>query len=99
MAHPFGGHPKLGRFVEWATDHGCAAEIKVRVRRASGQPYTVLEITNPKGGRVVVAEPDLEEYLAPSEVAYLQRRLGIATPFASTPEMTPEPDKGGPKDP
>lgn len=94
MAYPFGGHPKLGEFVEWAQHLKCVAEIKVRVRK-SGQPYTALEIVNPAGGSVVVADPDLEEYLAPSEVAYLQRRLAIKTPFASTPELTPEPKKDG----
>lgn len=90
MAAPFGGHPTLERFVEWVTENGCFSEIKVR-DRTNGQPYRSLEITNPSGGRVVIANPDMTEHLAPSEVAYLQRRLAIKTPFAATPEQPSEP--------
>lgn len=90
MAHPFGGHPTLERFVEFATELGCTFEIKVRVR-ADGSAYRVLEITNTKNGNtVVMANPDMAEYLAPSQVAYFQRRLAIKTPFASTPEAPTE---------
>lgn len=35
---------------------------------------------------------DMDERLVPSQVAYLQRRLGIKTPFAATPEQ-PDPAK------
>jgi hypothetical protein len=94
VAHPFGGHPTLERFVEWAkSEAGCTTEIKVRTRQPSGQPYQVLEITNPEGGRVVVVNPEMGEHLAPSTVAYYQRRLAIKSPFAATPEppSTPPP--------
>jgi hypothetical protein len=88
VSHPFGGHPTLERFVEWAkTSAGCKTEIKVRTRQPSGQPYQVLEITNPAGGRVVVVDPEMGEHLAPSTVAYYQRRLAIKSPFAATPEQ------------
>jgi predicted PhzF superfamily epimerase YddE/YHI9 len=85
MAFPFGGHPTLGQFVEWAIQNNCSAEIKVQ-HRPTGQAYQVLEIRKSNGGSVAVAEPDLEERLEPSMVTYLQRRLGIKTPFAAQPE-------------
>jgi hypothetical protein len=90
MSHPFGGHPKLGRFVEWAQENGCKAEIKVRERNSSGQPYQALEISAPSGATAVIVDPDMEEHLAPSIVAQLQRRLGLKSPFAATPEMAVE---------
>jgi hypothetical protein len=39
------------------------------------------------GGRALMADVDMQERLVPSQVAYLQRRLAIKTPFASTPEQ------------
>jgi hypothetical protein len=77
VAFPFGGHPTLARFLEWATENGCTAEIKNRSHAQTGRPYTALEITRPGGGRAVVPNPDFNEHLAPSMVTYLQRRLGF----------------------
>jgi predicted PhzF superfamily epimerase YddE/YHI9 len=85
-AAPFGGHPTLEHFLEWARQNGCKAGTKVRAHSISGQPYKVVEITGPQGGRVVIAMPDLQERLAPSQVAHLQRRLGLKSTFAATPE-------------
>src|SRR3954466_5325867 len=90
MAFPFGGHPTLGRFVEWARENGCRSEIKLRTHTETGRPYRALEIFSPQGGRSVIVDPDMEEHLAPSTVAYLQRRLGIKSPFPATPEQ-PDP--------
>jgi hypothetical protein len=87
---PFGGHPQLRGFIEWAEGVGCTVEIKVRTHAVHGRPYKSLEITGPKGGHVAVANPDLDEYLAPSIVAYLQRRIGVRSPFPATPEQ-PDP--------
>lgn len=85
MSHPFGGHPTLQSFVEWVTDNGCTVEVKVRARKRDGLPYRVLEVTS-ETSRVAIVDPNMNERLAPSEIAYLQRRLGIKTPFAATPE-------------
>jgi hypothetical protein len=52
----------------------------------TGQPYQSLEITAPSGAQVAVVDPDLSEHLAPSQVAYMQRRLGLKSPFPATPE-------------
>jgi len=87
VAFPFGGHPTLARFLEWATENGCTAEIKNRSHAQTGRPYTALEITRPGGGRAVVPNPDFNEHLAPSMVTYLQRRLGVKSPFPAMPEQ------------
>jgi hypothetical protein len=86
MPVPFGGHPTLEQFLEWARQNGCRAEVKVRAHSISGQPYEVLEITGPQGGSAVMANPDLQERLAPSQVAHLHRRLGVKSSFAAIPE-------------
>lgn len=88
MAFPFGGHPPLQRFLEWAEEAGCTVEIKIRNHAQSGRPYESLEITGPTGGNVVLVNPDHGEHLAPSMVSYLQRRLGVKSPFPETPEHT-----------
>ena len=52
----------------------------------TGRSYEALKIVKPGRGRVVILNPDLGERLVPSMVSYLQRRLGIKTPFAEMPE-------------
>lgn len=91
MASPFGGHPKLKRFADWLVSVGCKAEVKVRNHSITGQPYEVLELVSPSGSSVVVADPDMDEHLSPSMVSYLQRRLGVKSPFPGEPEQ-PSPD-------
>lgn len=91
MAVPFGGHPTLPDIIDWARANGCAVETKVRTHAITGQPYESVEISNPKGGSVVLADPGDGERLEPSMVAYIQRRLGLRTPFAATPEQ-PKPE-------
>jgi hypothetical protein len=87
VAVPFGGHPSLRRYLEWARENGCTAEEKLRTHAITGQPYRSLEISGPAGGHVVLVNPDLEEHLAPSTVTYLNRRLGVKSPFPATPEQ------------
>jgi hypothetical protein len=91
MAVPWGGHPTIDRFVEWAKENSCTAETKVRTD-ATGRAFTSLEITGPHGSRVAMVVTEMTERLVPSQVAHLQRRLGIKTPFAATPEP-PRPEQ------
>ena len=61
--------------------------VSVDVRQTeSGRAYEALQIRNPQGGRLVIPEPVLDEHLSPTVVANYQRRLGLNTPFASTPD-------------
>jgi hypothetical protein len=87
VAVPFGGHPPLRLFLDWAVENGCKAQIRVRNHAVSGQPYRSLEITSSSGGSVALVNPDLDEHLAPSMVSYLQRRLGVKSPFPGLPEQ------------
>lgn len=90
MAFPFGGHPTLSRFLEWASENGCVSELKTRMHAISGRPYRSLEIIGPADSRVSLVNPDMDEHLAPSMVSYLQRRLGVKSPFPAAPEQ-PDP--------
>ncbi len=64
----------------------------MRTHSQTGQPYESLEITATEtGAQVAVVDPDPDEYLEPSKVAYLHRRLGLKSPFPGTPEP-PKPD-------
>lgn len=85
MAHNFGGHPTLMRFIEFSQSVGCSASAYTRVSR-SGKASHILKIENSNGGQVLIEDPDYTERLTPSFITYLQRRLGIKTPFASEPE-------------
>jgi hypothetical protein len=85
MAVPWGGHPTLDRFLEWAKENGCTGETKVRTDQ-TGRAFTSLELEGPHGGRVAMVVSAMDERLVPSQIAYMQRRLGLKTPFASTPE-------------
>jgi hypothetical protein len=40
---------------------------------------------------VALVDPDPDEHLAPSMVSYLQRRLGVKSPFPAMPEQ-PDPN-------
>lgn len=50
MSVPWGGHPTLDRFVEYAKENGCTVETKVRTDD-TGRAFTSVEMKNPKGGR------------------------------------------------
>ena len=83
MAHPFGGHPTFGKYLLWANkEHGFRAQSGI-ASDASGKPHTVTKISKPGGPSVVVPGVSQDEYLTPSLVGYLDRRLGIMSPWFS----------------
>jgi hypothetical protein len=57
----------------------------------SGKMVTVTRIVAPSGRRAIVAGIEQQERLSPRMVGYLDRRLGIESPFAKIddPEMDP----------
>jgi hypothetical protein len=61
MSFPFGGHPKLQQFLEFAAEHGCTAKLVTRTSR-TGQAYQVLEIRRSTLGRVILADPNMNGY-------------------------------------
>ena len=74
MSHPFGGHPTLGRFVEFAKTQGCNSVVEIR-QTIAGRTYEALVLTNADGINLTIADPDPAEHLAPTMVSQYQRRL------------------------
>lgn len=83
MAHPFGGHPTLARYMWWAKEeHGCKAESGY-AQDPDGKTHLVTKISTPQGNAVVVVGVKQSEFLVPTMVGYLDRRLGINSPWFS----------------
>jgi hypothetical protein len=91
MSFPFGGHPTLQQFVEFAGQNGCSITVSADTA-PSGKVYQTLRINRDTGAGVIIVDPDFRGFLAPSTVTYYQRRLGIRAPFAVSPEQTYTPD-------
>ena len=84
MSHTFGGHPRLADYIGQARkDHGAIAKSG-SAADDSGKPHEVTRIQIPSTGKfVVVVGLSQTEYLVPSMVGYLDRRLGISSPWFS----------------
>jgi len=83
MSFPFGGHPRLCDYVGQARkDHGASASSGTAAD-SSGKAHAVTKITVPSGKSVVVVGVEQTERLTPSMVGYLDRRLGIVSPWFS----------------
>ena len=80
MTSPFGPSPKLRQYCDWARiEEGC--DVKEGIQSAK----SVIRITAPSGRHVSqVGVPD-DEPLCHQTVAYLDRRLGLNSPFPKTP--------------
>lgn len=87
MSYPFGGHPRLAEYLAWAgTDHGCTNSSGFR--KVDGRMETFVLIKNPNNKKHVFAYQAQTEYLTPSTVSYLDRRLGIESPFPGVVSYT-----------
>jgi hypothetical protein len=93
VASPFGGHPTFGRYLMWAAEQGCQAQSGFRMD-SRGQTHTLTKITAPSGKSVVVPGVSQTEYLVPTMISYLDRRLGLSSPWFSLPDGG-EQDQGG----
>ncbi len=83
MAFPFGGHPTFAMYMQWAREtHQCKAASGFAAD-SSGKTHTVTQITAPDGKSVAVVGTKQTEHLAPTMVGYLDRRLGIESPWFS----------------
>ena len=85
MAAPFGGHPTFGSYVDWALKQGCTVRSGAKVT-GGGRAVGLTQITAPSGKRVVVVGTHQNEYLVPTTIARLDRRLGLKSPFFSLPD-------------
>ena len=79
---PFGQHPTVSEYVEWAKKE-CGCTVKQGIaNNGSGTVSTVWLISAPDGKFVsIVATWD--ERLITTKVAQLDRRLGFDSPFPS----------------
>lgn len=75
MAFPFGGHPNLATYIVWLQEnHQGAAQSGYGIE-------SLTKLSLPNGRSVVVVGVGQAEFLAPSMVAYLDRRLGVKSPW------------------
>jgi hypothetical protein len=93
MAAPFGGHPTFGDYLRWALEQGCAVRSGYAVG-PGGQTHSQTIIVSPDESRwVIEAGTDQDEFLTPTTIARLDRRLGVKSPWFSLPH--PDEKMGG----
>jgi hypothetical protein len=83
MAYPFGGHPNLATYIVWLKEaHQGTAQSGYSTDQ-KGKSHALTRLALPSGASVVVVGISQGEFLAPSMVGYLDRRLGIKSPWFS----------------
>ncbi len=85
MASPFGGHPTLAHYIAWIADNGGHAQSGFS-RAKSGSTQALTKIESANGGAVVIVGVAHGDRLEPTYVAYLDRRLGVRSPWFTVPE-------------
>lgn len=91
MAAPFGGHPRLIEYLGWCSAQGCTNSSGYTTKSGKTITYQVISCEN--GKHVVVSGINNNEYLMPTMVAYLDRRLGLDSPFAKIGDGMEAPDQ------
>lgn len=84
MSAPFGGHPTLAHYLHWIRETGGYAQSGFRTDRR-GKAHSLVKIVSAEGKSVVVVGAQ-DERLPPTYVAFLDRRLGVKSPWFSVPE-------------
>lgn len=80
MAYPFGGHPTLAAYMAWLRDNHQGTAQSGYSTDAKGKVHTLTRLS--AGGKsVVVVGLSQNEFLSPSMVGYLDRRLGVKSPW------------------
>lgn len=80
MSAPFGPSPKLRAYIEWFR-----SEVGGDVKEGVSGTKSLIRFETEKGYAFIVGHSD-DEPLSHSEVAYLDRRLGVDAPFPKTPK-------------
>lgn len=89
MAFPFGGHPTFGQYLIWARDsHGFTARTGIGADDL-GRSHSVTRIFREGGPSVIIPGIKQNDRLTPSFVGYLDRRLGINSPWFSVDDGPP----------
>jgi hypothetical protein len=82
MPAPFGGHPLFLQYLQWATGQGCKVQSGIQ-SAPNGKVERLTKISAPSGRWVIAVGIDQREFLVPTMIAYLDRRLGLKSPFFS----------------
>jgi hypothetical protein len=84
MSSPFGGHPTLGQYIAWARSQGCNVQSGYATT-VDGHVEPLTKISAPPNGKrwVIEVGTGQNEYLTPTRVAQLDRRLGLKSPWFS----------------
>jgi len=80
MSAPFGGHPSFAQYLAWAKEQGCTIGHGVLMTK-DGRSMSVTKITAPSGKWVHEIGTQHGEYLVPTTISRLDRRLGLTSPF------------------
>jgi hypothetical protein len=80
-AFPFGGHPTFAQYIEWAVKQGCKVQSGIDTETS----ISAIKIIAPSGKWAVEAGTQPNDYLAPTTVGRLDRRLGLISPWFGAP--------------
>jgi hypothetical protein len=79
MAHPFGNHPTFAQYCTWANQTESCKINTALIPDDQGGSLT--RISAPNGRHVIMADYAQDERLLPSQIAYMDRRLGLRSPW------------------
>ena len=82
VSFPFGGHPLFAQYIAWAKSVGCEVQSGY-VTGPAGGAHSITRIVSPDGKKWVIEATDQKEYLTPTTISRLDRRLGLTSPFFS----------------
>lgn len=88
MSQPFGDHPTFEDYCVWARSQGCETKDGIEYTDDDGV-VSVTVISAPNGLWVVEIGTLKSDFLVPTTIARLDRRLGLESPFFS---ISDEPD-------
>lgn len=81
MAAPFGGHPTFAQYLDWAVKQGCKVQHGVDTELS----INLTKITAPSGRWVIEGGTRANDFLTPTAVGRLDRRLGLISPWFGLP--------------
>lgn len=80
MSHPWGGHANFGQFKSWAESEGI--QVQNGTLEIDGKSVKVTAFVK-DGIKIPVTDVLDSEFLTATEIARLERRLGLESPFES----------------
>jgi hypothetical protein len=81
MAFPFGGHPTFAQYLQWAINQGCTVESGVDTKHS----ISLTKIAAPSGKWAIESGLLPTDFLVPTTIGRLDRRLGLVSPWFALP--------------